>query len=128
MIFTYSIYYYICTLLYIHCICATYIITKLFNLKRKICKRSCLFFYLYIWELYFWYICSKYNKSTFLYMNIMQIKNNKTLVQMSCTVYIVNTFHLTLHHANFGQFKAKRVLYDFCLPGAGAGSLKGSSF
>ena len=29
---------------------------------------------------------------------------------MSCTAYIVYTFHLTLHHANFGQFKAKQVL------------------
>ena len=44
-------------------------------------------------------------------MNIMQIKNNKTLVQMSCTACIVYTFHLTLHNANFGQFKAKQVLY-----------------
>ena len=34
-------------------------------------------------------------------MNIIQIKNNKTLVQMSCTAYIVYTFHLTVHHANF---------------------------
>ena len=31
---------------------------------------------------------------------------------MSCIVYIVYTFHLSLHHANFGQFKAKRVLSD----------------
>ena len=29
---------------------------------------------------------------------------------MSCTAYIVFTFHLSLH-ANFGQFKAKQVLY-----------------
>ena len=43
-------------------------------------------------------------------MNIIQIKINKTLVQMSCTAYIVYTFHQTLHHANFGQFKAKQVL------------------
>ena len=43
-------------------------------------------------------------------MNSMQIKNNKTLVQMSCTSYIMYTFHLTLHHANFGQFMAKLVL------------------
>ena len=40
----------------------------------------------------------------------MQIKNNKTLVQMSCTSYIMYTFHLTLHHANFGQCMAKLVL------------------
>ena len=38
-------------------------------------------------------------------------KNNTKLVQMSCTAYIVYTFHLSLHHANFGQFKAKQVLY-----------------
>ena len=37
-------------------------------------------------------------------------KNNKKLVQMSCTAYIVYTLHLSLHHANFGQFKAKQVL------------------
>ena len=37
-------------------------------------------------------------------------KNNKKLVQMSCTVYIVYTFHLSLHHANFGQFKTIQVL------------------
>ena len=30
---------------------------------------------------------------------------------MSCTAYIVYTFHLSLHHANFGQFKAKQFLY-----------------
>ena len=41
---------------------------------------------------------------------IIQIKNNKTLVQMSCVAYIVYTFHMTLHYANFGQFKAKQVL------------------
>ena len=49
-------------------------------------------------------------------MNIMQIKNNKTLIQMSCTAYIVYTFHLTLHHENFGQFKAKQVLCSRFLP------------
>ena len=32
---------------------------------------------------------------------------------MSCTTYIVYTFHLSLHHANFGQFKAKQVLSTF---------------
>ena len=39
-------------------------------------------------------------------------KNNKKLVQMSCAVYIVYTFHLSLHHANFGQFKTKHVLQE----------------
>ena len=29
---------------------------------------------------------------------------------MSCTAYIVYAFHLSLHHANFGQFKAKQFL------------------
>ena len=29
---------------------------------------------------------------------------------MSCTAYIVYTFSLSLHNANFGQFKAKQVL------------------
>ena len=29
---------------------------------------------------------------------------------MSCTAHIVYTFHISLHHANFGQFKAKQVL------------------
>ena len=52
----------------------------------------------------------KYIKSTFLYMNIIQIKANKKLVQMSCAVYIVYTFLLSLHHANFGQIIAKQVL------------------
>ena len=33
---------------------------------------------------------------------------------MSCTVYIVYTFHITAHHANFGQFKAKQVLWLLC--------------
>ena len=37
-------------------------------------------------------------------------KNNKILVKMSCTEYTVYTFHLSLHHAKFGQFKAKQVL------------------
>ena len=36
-------------------------------------------------------------------------KNNKNLVQMSCTAYIVYTFHISSHR-NFGQFKAKQVL------------------
>ena len=49
-------------------------------------------------------------------MNIMQIRNNKTLVQICCTAYIVYTFNLTLHHANFGQFKAKQVLLNYILP------------
>ena len=43
-------------------------------------------------------------------MNIIQIKNSKKSVQMSFTVYIVYTFHLSLHRANFGQFKAKQAL------------------
>ena len=29
---------------------------------------------------------------------------------MSCTAYIVYTFHPSLHKANFGQFMAKQVL------------------
>ena len=29
---------------------------------------------------------------------------------MGCTAYIVYTFHISLHHANFCQFKAKQVL------------------
>jgi len=29
---------------------------------------------------------------------------------MSCTAYIVDKFHLSLHHANFGQIKAKQVV------------------
>ena len=28
---------------------------------------------------------------------------------MSCTAYFVYTFHLSLHHANFGQFKTNRI-------------------
>ena len=36
-------------------------------------------------------------------------KNDNKLVQMSCTAYIVYTFHLSLHHDNFGQFKAKQA-------------------
>ena len=32
---------------------------------------------------------------------------------MSCTEYIVYTLHLSLYHANFGQFKAKQVLCGF---------------
>ena len=32
---------------------------------------------------------------------------------MSCTAYIVYTFHLSLQHANFGRFKAKQVLCVF---------------
>ena len=46
-------------------------------------------------------------------MNIIQIKKIKKIVQMSCAVYIVYTFHLSLHHANFGQLKAKQVLKIF---------------
>ena len=34
---------------------------------------------------------------------------------MSCTAYIVYTFHLSFHHANFGQFKAEHVLYKIKL-------------
>ena len=69
-------------------------------------------------------VCSCISTRSFLYTcridlsNISKVhytdKNNKKLVQMSCTSYIVYTFHLSLHHANFGQFKAKQVLYfDF---------------
>ena len=36
--------------------------------------------------------------------------NNKRIVQISCTAHIVYTFHLSLRHANFDQFKAKQVL------------------
>ena len=43
-------------------------------------------------------------------MNIEQIKTNQKSGQMSCTAYTVYTFHLSLHHANFGQIKAKQVL------------------
>ena len=43
-------------------------------------------------------------------MNTKQIKKNKKIVKMSCTAYIVYTFHKSLHHAIFGQFKAKHVL------------------
>ena len=39
-------------------------------------------------------------------------KNNKKLVHMSCTEYNLYTFHPSLHHTNFGQFKAKQV---FCV-------------
>ena len=37
----------------------------------------------------------------------MQIKKHQKLVQMSGTTLIVYTFHPSLHHANFRQFKAK---------------------
>ena len=40
-------------------------------------------------------------------------KNNNKLVQMSSTAYIVYTLHLSLHHANFGHFKAEGVLWGF---------------
>ena len=30
---------------------------------------------------------------------------------MSCAAYIVYTFHLSLHHANVGQFKVKPVVW-----------------
>ena len=43
-------------------------------------------------------------------MNIIQIKTATKIVQMSCAEYIVYTFHLSLHHVSFGQFKAKQVL------------------
>ena len=43
-------------------------------------------------------------------MNNIQIKTTKKIVQISCTAYIVYTFHLSLHYANFGQFKVKQLL------------------
>ena len=49
-------------------------------------------------------------KSTCIYMNIIKIKTITKLLKMSCTAYIVYTFHVSLHHANFGHFKAKQVL------------------
>ena len=55
------------------------------------------------------YGCQIYQKYIPLYEHY-KAKNNKNLVQMSCTAYIVYTFHPSLHHANFGQFKAKQVL------------------
>ena len=42
-------------------------------------------------------------------MNIIQIKKEKNS-KMSCKMYIVYTFHLSLHHANFRQFKANQFL------------------
>jgi hypothetical protein len=39
-------------------------------------------------------------------------KNKHKLIQMSCTAYIEYTFHLSLHHANFGQIRAKQVNFS----------------
>ena len=76
-------------------------------------QRSCLFLYFYICKLFFCYICriGLSNISKVHYTD----KNNKKMVQMSCTAYIVYIFHLPLHYANSGQFKAKWVLCDLCL-------------
>jgi hypothetical protein len=87
-------------------------------------ERSCLFFYLYIkllalfmLYLYVEYGCQIYQKYILLYEHYKD--KNKNLVQMSCTAYIVYTFHLSLQHANFGQFKAKHVhcviFFIFCV-------------
>ena len=64
---------------------------------------------------YFFYTCriglSNISKVySFKWTYIIQLKNKKQLVPMNRTAYIVYTFHLTLHHANFDQFKAKQVL------------------
>ena len=78
-------------------------------------QRICLFLYFCICKLFFFYYTCKISlsiSSTCLYMNIIYIKTTKKLVQMSCTAYIVYTFQLSLHHANFGQVKAKQVLYS----------------
>ena len=83
-----------------------------------VCERSCLFFYFYICKLFLWYtcrtVCQIYQKYTSLYEYYTD-KNNKKLVQMSFAVYIVYTFHLSLHHANLRQnrFLAKFQFYFF---------------
>ena len=35
---------------------------------------------------------------------------------MSCAVYIVYTFHLSLHHVNFGRFKTKSLSLNILYP------------
>ena len=59
--------------------------------KEAVC--SCIFL------LYLQNRLVKYIKRIFLYMNIIQIKTRKKIVQMSCTAFIVYTFRLSLHHA-----------------------------
>ena len=44
----------------------------------------------------------RWQKNPFFCLKIVQIKTKKIL-QINCTAYIVYTFHLSLHHANFGK-------------------------
>ena len=57
-------------------------------------------------------VCQIYQKYIPLYEHYKD-KNNNKLVQMSCTDYFLYTFHLSLLHVNFGQFKAKQVTLIF---------------
>ena len=43
-------------------------------------------------------------------------KNNKKCVQISCTAYIVYTFHLSLNLANFAQFNFFATYEDWQTP------------
>ena len=51
-------------------------------------------------------MCQIYQKNIPLYEHYKD-KNNKNLVQMSCTAFIVYTFHLSLHHANLILYRGK---------------------
>ena len=48
------------------------------------------------------WFCQIYQKYIPLYEQYTD-KNNKILVQMSCTAYIMYTYHQSLHHANLIQ-------------------------
>ena len=75
----------------------------------------CLFLYFYICELFYCYTCrvglsNKTKVHSFLYeMGYADIKT-KICTDELYSVHSVNNFYLYIHHANFGQFKAKLVL------------------
>ena len=69
-----------------------YISLEFFFVKEAVCSCISTFVSFFVIPVYNRLI--KYIKSTFLHMNIKQIITKKKLVQMSCTVYIVYTFHL----------------------------------
>ena len=76
---------------------------KLFFLYFYICK---LFFLIPVVQ-----VCQIYQKYIYSYEHHRD-KNNKKLVQMSCSVCIVYTFHLSLHNVNVGHFKATQVFVE----------------
>ena len=80
-----------------------------FMFKEAVC--SCIYTFVSSFLLYLQNRFVKCIESTFLYMNIIQIRTKqKNSTNELCGVHCVH-IPSSLHHANFGQFKAKQVLF-----------------